>query len=75
MVHFGLVVVVNLMIGLITPPYGLLLFVVSNITKAPLRKIVRDAVPFIIALIIALGIITFVPQVVLWLPRVFGYKG
>ena len=75
MVHFGLIVVVNLMIGLITPPYGLLLFVVSNITKAPLRKIVRDAVPFIIALIIALAIITFVPQVVLWLPRVFGYKG
>lgn len=75
MVHFGLVVVVNLMIGLITPPYGLLLFVVSNITKAPLRKIVRDAVPFMIALIIALAIITFVPQVVLWLPRVFGYKG
>jgi tripartite ATP-independent transporter DctM subunit len=75
MVHFGVVVVVNLMIGLITPPYGLLLFVVSNITKAPLRRIVNDAVPFIIALVIALGIITFVPQVVLWLPRVFGYKG
>lgn len=75
MVHFGVVVVVNLMIGLITPPYGLLLFVVSNITKAPLRRIVSDAVPFIVALMIALAIITFVPQVVLWLPRVFGYKG
>ena len=74
MVHFGVVVVVNLMIGLITPPYGLLLFVVSNITKAPLRRIVSDAVPFIVALVIALAIITFVPQVVLWLPRVFGYK-
>lgn len=75
MVHFGVVVVVNLMIGLITPPYGLLLFVVSNITKAPLRRIVSDAVPFIVALVIALAIITFVPQVVLWLPRLFGYKG
>lgn len=74
-VHFGLIVVVNLMIGLITPPYGLLLFVVSNITKSPLRKIVNDATPFIIALIIALAIITFVPEVVLWLPHVFGYKG
>ena len=45
MVHFGVVVVVNIMIGLITPPYGLLLFIVANITEAPLREIVRDAYP------------------------------
>jgi C4-dicarboxylate transporter DctM subunit len=75
MVHFGLVVVMNLMIGLVTPPYGLLLFVVSNITKAPLRRIVRDALPFILVLILALFMITYLPDLVLWLPRVFGYKG
>ncbi len=75
MVHFGLVVVVNLMIGLITPPYGLLLFIVSNISKSPLRAIVRDALPFILMLILALAIITFLPDLVLWLPRQFGYKG
>ena len=74
LVHFGLVVVVNLMIGLLTPPYRLLLFVTANITKASLTSIVRDALPFILALIVALGIITYVPEVVLWLPRVFGYK-
>jgi C4-dicarboxylate transporter, DctM subunit len=75
LVHFGLVVTVNLMIGLITPPYGLLLFIVGNITGAPLKNIVRDSIPFIIALILALGIMTFVPETVLWLPRMFGYKG
>jgi tripartite ATP-independent transporter DctM subunit len=75
MVHFGLVVVVNLMIGLLTPPYGLLLFIVSNFTKQPLRVIVREAIPFILMLILALFIITYVPDAVLWLPRLFQYKG
>lgn len=74
-VHFGVVVVVNLMIGLITPPYGLLLFVVANITKSPLKAIIIDLVPFILALLVSLGIITFVPDLVLWLPRIFGYEG
>lgn len=75
LVHFGVVVVVNAMLGLITPPYGLLLFIVSSITKQPLVQIVRDLIPFLIALVIALGVITFVPDFVLWLPRLLGYKG
>jgi len=75
MVHFGLVVVVNLMIGLITPPYGLLLFIVANITKAPFSAIVKDTLPFIYALIAALAIMTALPDFVLWLPRLMGYKG
>ena len=74
MVHFGLVVVVNLMIGLITPPYGLLLFIVANITKAPFSAIVKDTLPFIYALIAALAIITAFPDCVLWLPSLLGYK-
>ena len=68
-------VVVNIMIGLLTPPYGLLLFVLANMTKQPLGAIVREATPFIIASIVVLAIITFVPDSILWLPRVFGYKG
>jgi tripartite ATP-independent transporter DctM subunit len=55
MVHFGVVVVVNLMIGLITPPYGLLLFIVANITRAPFSAIVKDTMPFIYALIASLA--------------------
>ncbi|MDH3281542.1 MAG: TRAP transporter large permease subunit, partial [Gammaproteobacteria bacterium] len=75
MVHFGVVVVVNLMIGLITPPYGLLLFVVASIARAPLLPIIRDIVPFLFAMIGALAFITLVPGAVLWLPRMLGYAG
>lgn len=75
LVHFGVVCVINIMIGLITPPYGLLLFIITAISGAPLRHIIRDTTPFIIAMVIALAIITFVPETVLWLPRTMGYKG
>ena len=74
-VHFGVVAVVNIMIGLITPPYGLLLFIISAISGAPLRAIIRDTMPFVWAMLVALAIITFVPETVLWLPRLMGYKG
>ena len=74
-VHFGVVVVMNIMIGLSTPPYGLLLFIVANITRAPLASIIRDLVPFLLALLFALALVTFVPGIVLWLPRLYGYKG
>ena len=74
-VHFGVVAVVNIMIGLLTPPFGLLLFVVANMTRQPLRAIVREAAPFILAAILVLALISFVPETVLWLPRLIGYKG
>jgi TRAP-type C4-dicarboxylate transport system permease large subunit len=69
------VVVVNIMIGLVTPPYGLLLFVLASMTKQPLWAIVREAIPFIIAAILVLTFISVVPGSVLWLPRLMGYKG
>lgn len=72
-VHFGVIVVVNTMIGLATPPYGLLLFVVSGITKSPVAQTIRHLLPFLAILIFGLGIITFAPGVVLWLPRLYGY--
>ncbi len=75
LVHFGVVVVVNVMIGLLTPPYGLLLFVLANMTKQPLGAIVREAAPFILMAIIVLVIITIFPETILWLPRIWGYKG
>ena len=74
-VQFGVVVVVNVMIGLLTPPFGLLLFLVANMTRQPLMAIVREAVPFIAIAIVVLAVITFVPETILWLPRVMGYKG
>ncbi len=74
-VHFGVIAVVNGMIGLVTPPYGLLLFIVANITKQPLGAIVRDIWPFIAALLVALVAITFLPDLVLFVPRLLGYQG
>lgn len=75
LVHFGVVVVVNIMLGLLTPPYGLLLFVLANMTKQPLWSIVKEAAPFIFASIVVLAVITIFPESILWLPRIFGYKG
>lgn len=75
MVHFGLVVTVNLMIGLVTPPYGLLLFIVSSLARAPLTTVIREVMPYVWVLIAALAFLTFVPDAVLWLPRLLGYKG
>jgi tripartite ATP-independent transporter DctM subunit len=75
LVHFGVVVVVNIMIGLLTPPYGLLLFVLANMTRQPLGAIVREAAPFIAAALLVLVTISLFPDTILWLPRLMGYKG
>ncbi|MCC7425535.1 MAG: TRAP transporter large permease [Alphaproteobacteria bacterium] len=75
MVHFGVVVVVNIMIGLVTPPYGLLLFIVVKLAGTNLGAVVRDVLPFVAAMVAVLALITFVPDLVLWLPRALGYKG
>lgn len=75
MVHFGVVCVVNIMLGLITPPYGLLLFVMTTISGQPLRAIVREVRPFLAAMLAALLLITLAPGLALWLPRLFGYNG
>jgi hypothetical protein len=74
-VHFGVVCVVNIMLGLVTPPYGLLLFMMVKIAEVPLRDLVREVLPFLWVMIGALALITFVPDLVLWLPRLLGYKG
>lgn len=75
MVHFGIVVVVNIMLGLVTPPYGILLFIMMNIAGLTMKEIVKEALPFLWAMVAALLLITFVPEIVLWLPRMFGYQG
>jgi tripartite ATP-independent transporter DctM subunit len=75
LVHFGVVIVVNMMIGLLTPPYGVLLFVLSGLSGAPVRDIVRELLPFIAALIAVLLLLIFVPPLVLALPRLAGYAG
>ena len=75
LVHFGVLIVVNSMIGLITPPYGMLLFVINAVTDIPLREIIGEIWGFLAVLIFALLIMIFSPNMVLWLPRLFGYLG
>jgi tripartite ATP-independent transporter DctM subunit len=75
LVHFGVVAVVNIMIGLVTPPYGLLLFMMQKISGVPLRELVREVLPFLGVMLGALALVTFVPDLVLFLPRLLGYKG
>lgn len=75
LVHFGVLVVVNSMIGLITPPYGILLFVINAVTGIPLREIISEVWPFLIVLVLALLLMVFLPGLVLWLPGQFGYGG
>jgi C4-dicarboxylate transporter, DctM subunit len=74
-VHFGVVAVVNIMIGLVTPPYGLLLFLMVKIGEVPLAAMVREVRPFLWVMIGALVVMTYVPEIVLFLPKLMGYKG
>ncbi|WP_096696174.1 TRAP transporter large permease [Polaromonas sp. AER18D-145] len=71
-VHFGMIMIVNLGIGLITPPVGTVLFVGSAVGKLPIEKVVRALMPFFALLVVVLGIVTYVPALSLWLPRLVG---
>jgi TRAP-type C4-dicarboxylate transport system permease large subunit len=67
--HFGVIMILNLVIGLITPPVGLVLYVLSSVTKAPVQRVMRGTWPFLLPLFATLLIVTFVPALSLWLPR------
>ena len=73
LVHFGVVAVINMMIGLVTPPFGMLLFVINALTGTSLKGMIRESVPFTALLLGTLLIMTLFPQVVLWLPQSMGY--
>ena len=72
LVHFGVLIVVNSMIGLITPPYGMLLFVISAVSKIPLTEIIGEIWAFLIVLLAALMVMILFPEMVLWLPNTLG---
>jgi TRAP-type C4-dicarboxylate transport system permease large subunit len=71
LVHFGLVMVLNLMIGLLHPPMGLVLFVLARIAKLSVERTTMAILPWLVPLLAALGVITYFPKLVLWLPRMF----
>jgi tripartite ATP-independent transporter DctM subunit len=73
LVHFGVLVVLNMMIGLIHPPFGMLLFVTKALTGIPIGEMMKEGWPFLVLLILLLVAITVFPQIVLWLPQTMGY--
>ena len=72
LVHFGLVIVLNLMLGAITPPVGILLFLCSSMADAKIGEVIREIAPFLIALLVVLAICTYLPAVVMWLPNLYS---
>lgn len=70
--HLGVVIVYNLMIGLITPPMGMSLFMVSTVAREPVVNVLREILPYYIPLLIILVLLTYVPQISLWLPNLLG---
>ena len=73
-IQFGIMVVLNCGIGLLTPPVGAVLFIGSAVAKRPMEKVVRATMPFYLCMVAALILITFIPQISLWLPQLFGYS-
>jgi tripartite ATP-independent transporter DctM subunit len=73
LVHFGVLVVLNMMIGLIHPPFGMLLYVIKALTGIPIGEMMREGWPFLLMLMLLLLAITVFPQIVLWLPQTMGY--
>jgi len=73
LVHFGVLVVLNMMIGLIHPPFGMLLFVTKALTGIPIGEMMKEGWPFLIMLLLLLLAMTVFPQIVLWLPQTMGY--
>ncbi|MHB0897174.1 MAG: TRAP transporter large permease [Spirochaetales bacterium] len=72
MVHFGLIFTLNTMIGLCTPPYGMLLFIVTGISGEKMKVIIKEIAPMILAEVVVLLVVTYIPDVVLWVPKLLG---
>jgi len=73
-VHFGMIMMVNLGMGLITPPVGSVLFVASAVSKQKIEAVVREMLPFYGMLLVVLGLVTYIPAISLWLPRMLGMQ-
>lgn len=72
-VHFGIIMVLNLSVGICTPPVGSVLFIGCSVANVPIAKVIRPLLPFFLAMIISLLLVTYVPQISMWLPTILGY--
>ncbi|MDX2301470.1 MAG: TRAP transporter large permease [Microscillaceae bacterium] len=71
--HFGMIMVVNLCIGICTPPVGSVLFVGCGVAQISIAKVIRPLLPMFLAMIVVLMLVTYIPELSLWIPRLFGY--
>jgi len=71
--HFGIIMVLNLCIGLCTPPVGSVLFVGVGVAKTTIQKVIKPLLPLFLAMVVALFLVTYIPELTLWLPKLFGY--
>lgn len=71
-VHFGIIIVMNLCVGICTPPVGTLLFVGSGVAKISVSDVIKPLIPLLITMIIVLLLVTYIPALSLWLPQLFG---
>lgn len=72
--HFGTIFVINLVIGLVTPPVGMCLFITAGIARTSIESVFRESLPYLIWLLMVLAIVTYLPQSYLWLPQMLGYR-
>ncbi|WP_010416296.1 TRAP transporter large permease [Anaerophaga thermohalophila] len=72
-IHFGLILILNLNVGLCTPPVGSVLFVGCSVSNLKIQNLIRPLIPFYIAMIIVLLLVTFIPEISMWLPSILGY--
>jgi len=73
LVHFGVMIVLNMMIGLSTPPFGMLLFIVSGISGTPLKTVIKESYPMTIVMLFVLFLVTFIPDIVMFIPNTFSH--
>ena len=68
-IHFGMIIIVNIMLGGVTPPFGSMMFTTCSVTKVPVGDFVKEVWPFILALLFALLVVTYIPALILFLPN------
>ena len=72
-VHFGIIMVLNLSVGLCTPPVGSVLFIGCSVSKVRIETVIKPLLPMFLAMIAILMLVTYIPKISLWLPQVFGF--
>lgn len=72
LVHFGVVICLNMMIGLSTPPFGMVLFIVTGVGKTKMAEVIREIMPMVLIMILLLFLCTYIPDIVMWIPNTMG---